>query len=111
MWGTSGTRSGTFVGLKFTVSSASGELDGQTLTHEVRTMEGCENDKPLSTDVIAMMELTRDDIASIHSILVFDEPEAIHELDFSDLSGTMGVEMRLHISLGRCNKVSTVTNS
>jgi hypothetical protein len=47
-----------------------------------------------------MMNLTRDDITSIHSILIFDEPEAIHELDFRDLSGTMGVEVRLHISLG-----------
>ena len=47
-----------------------------------------------------MMDLTRDYITSIHSILIFDESKAIHELDFGDLSGTMGVEVRLHIRFG-----------
>lgn len=43
---------------------------------------------------------TRDYVASIHSILIFDESEAIHELDFGDLPGAVGVEVRLHICLG-----------
>ena len=47
-----------------------------------------------------MMDPTRDYIASIHSILIFDESEAIHELDFGDLAGAVGVEVRLYISLG-----------
>ena len=63
-------------------------------------MERCENDKQLHCDVVAMMDLTRDYITSIHSILIFDESKAIHELDFGDLSGTMGVEVRLHVRFG-----------
>jgi hypothetical protein len=43
---------------------------------------------------------TGNHIAGIHSILVFDEPEAIHELDLGDLSCAMSVEMGLDISLG-----------
>ena len=43
---------------------------------------------------------TRNDIASIHSILVLDKAEAIHELDLGDLPGAVSVEMGLDISLG-----------
>jgi len=45
---------------------------------------------------------TGNHIAGIHSILVFDESEAIHELDLGDLSGAMSVEVSLDISLGSC---------
>ncbi len=44
--------------------------------------------------------LTRYDIARIHSILVLDKAEAIHELDLGNLAGAMGVEMVLDIGLG-----------
>jgi hypothetical protein len=44
---------------------------------------------------------TGNHIAGIHSILVFDEPEAIHELDLGDLSGAMSVEMALDVSFCR----------
>jgi hypothetical protein len=50
--------------------------------------------------------LTRNDITGIHGILVFDEPEAIHELDLGDLSGAMSVEMGLDISFGSYRAVS-----
>jgi hypothetical protein len=43
---------------------------------------------------------TGNHIAGIHSILVFDESEAIHELDLGDLSCAMSVEMGLDICLG-----------
>ena len=43
---------------------------------------------------------TRNDIASIHSILVLDEAEAVHELDFGNLSRAMSVEVGFDISLG-----------
>jgi hypothetical protein len=42
---------------------------------------------------------TRNDIASIHSILVLDKAEAIHELDLGDLSRAMSVEVGFDISL------------
>ena len=44
--------------------------------------------------------LTRNNVTGIHGILVFDESEAIHELDLGDLSGAMSVEVGLDISLG-----------
>lgn len=61
-------------------------------------MEGCENYKLLiACELVARVDLTRDDITSIHSILILDESEAIHELYFGDLSGAVGIEVRLHI--------------
>jgi hypothetical protein len=50
--------------------------------------------------------LTRYNITSIHSILVLNEAEAIHELDLSDLTSSMRCEVGLHIGLGGCNVVS-----
>lgn len=44
--------------------------------------------------------LTRNDVARVHGILVLNEAEAIHELDFGYLPGAMGVEMILNIGLG-----------
>ena len=45
-------------------------------------------------------ELTWDDITGVHGVLVFDETEAIHELDLGDLASAMGVEVVLNIGLG-----------
>lgn len=44
--------------------------------------------------------LTRNNISGIHGIFVFDETEAIHELDFGNLSGAMGLEVGFNIGLG-----------
>lgn len=46
------------------------------------------------------MQLTRDDVAGIHGVLVLDETKAIHQLDLSDLTSAMGGEMSLNIGLG-----------
>jgi hypothetical protein len=44
--------------------------------------------------------LTRDDVTRVHCVLVLDEAKAVHELDLGDLTGAMGVEMGLDLSLG-----------
>jgi hypothetical protein len=46
------------------------------------------------------MRRTRYDIARVHGVLVLDEAKAIHELNFGDLAGAMGVEVVLNIGLG-----------
>lgn len=46
---------------------------------------------------------TGNDIAGIHSILVFDESKSVHELDLRDLPSAMGVEVSFNIGLGRCD--------
>lgn len=43
--------------------------------------------------------LTRNDVARVHGVLVLNKAEAIHELDFRDLTGAMGVEVVLDIGL------------
>jgi hypothetical protein len=43
---------------------------------------------------------TRNDIASIHSVFVLDEAEAVHELDLGNLSRAMSIEVGFDISLG-----------
>ena len=50
--------------------------------------------------------LTRYNITSIHSILVLNETEAIHELDLSDFTSAMRCEVGLNIGLGGCDGVS-----
>jgi hypothetical protein len=50
--------------------------------------------------------LTRDDIASVHSIFVLDEAKSIHELDLGDLAGAMAGEMGLNVGLGSCRQES-----
>lgn len=47
-------------------------------------------------------EHTRYDITGIHGILIFDEAEAIHQLDLRNLSGAMGTEVFLDILFGDC---------
>jgi hypothetical protein len=44
--------------------------------------------------------LTRDDVTRVHCVLILDEAKAVHELDLGDLTGAMGVEMGLDLSLG-----------
>ena len=44
--------------------------------------------------------LTWDNIPGVHGILILDETEAIHELDFGDLASAMSGEVRLDIGLG-----------
>lgn len=44
--------------------------------------------------------LTRNDIASIHRILVFDEAKTVHQFDLGDFASAMGREVSLDISLG-----------
>lgn len=46
------------------------------------------------------MELTRNNVARIHGILILNEAEAIHELDLRDLAGAMGTEVSLDLGLG-----------
>lgn len=65
-----------------TLPGTAGKLDGESFSHEIRSVEG------------------RDDISSIHRILVLDEAKAVHKLDFSDISGTMSRKMGLNIGLG-----------
>lgn len=46
-------------------------------------------------------QLTRNDIASIHRVLILDEAKAVHHLDLSDLPGAMGREVGFDVGLGR----------
>lgn len=48
--------------------------------------------------------LTRDNVASIHGVLVFDEAEAVHQLDLGDFSGAMSRKVSLNIGLGSCRQ-------
>jgi hypothetical protein len=40
-----------------------------------------------------------DDVAGIHGILVFDEAEAVHQLDLGDLTGAVGLEVTFDLGL------------
>lgn len=46
------------------------------------------------------MWLTRDNVAGVHSVLILDEAETVHELDLRDLAGAMGSEVLFDIGLG-----------
>jgi len=65
-----------------TGTRAASELDDEALAHEVGTME------------------CRDNITSVHCVLVLDEAKSIHEFDLSDLTSTMRLEVALDICLG-----------
>lgn len=45
------------------------------------------------------VELTWNDVARVHGILIFDEAKAIHQLDLCDLASAMGTEVSLDIGL------------
>jgi hypothetical protein len=111
MRSTSRARSSTLsIGKGIAITSTPSELNGQTLAHEVRAVEGCEKDLLLCIPPWSNEQCghTRNHIAGIHSILVFDESEAIHELDLGDLSGAMSVEVGLNISLSSYVMVSDI---
>lgn len=44
--------------------------------------------------------LTRNDIARIHCIFVFDESETIHKFNLGDFASAMSVEVSFNISFG-----------
>lgn len=50
------------------------------------------------------LELTWDNVSSVHRIFVLDEAKAVHELDLGNLAGAMGVEVVLNIGLGSCHR-------
>jgi hypothetical protein len=75
------TSSSSSAASSFAVTGASGELHRKSLGHKLGSVESW------------------DDIAGIHGVLVFDESEAVHELDLGNLAGSMRREMRLNISL------------
>lgn len=43
--------------------------------------------------------LTGNDVAGVHGVLVFDEAEAVHELDLGDLTSSMAGEVVLDVGL------------
>ena len=43
---------------------------------------------------------TRNDISSIHGVLVLDEAESVHQLDLGDLAGAMAGKVSLDVGLG-----------
>lgn len=62
------------------LATATSELDHQTFTHEFGAVE-------------RRVRLTRDDIASVHRVLVLNETEPVHELDIGNLTGAMACEV------------------
>lgn len=50
--------------------------------------------------VVVAVELTWNDVASVHGILILNEAEPVHQLDLCDLSGAMGTKVRLDVGLG-----------
>jgi hypothetical protein len=69
-------------------SRATSKLHNQALTHKVGTVEGRDE------------RLTRNDVAGVHGVLVFEEAEAVHELDLGDLTSSMAGKVVLDIGLG-----------
>lgn len=47
-----------------------------------------------------MMVLTRDDVTRVHSVLVFNEAETVHELDLGDFAGSVSLKMGLDFGFG-----------
>jgi hypothetical protein len=44
--------------------------------------------------------LTRNDVARVHGVFVFDKAEAVHELDLGDFARPMAREVVLDVGLG-----------
>lgn len=64
-------------------------------------MVDCQRGHPVQSDGRAAQEdLTRNDISSIHRILVFDEPESVHQLDLCDLPRAMATKVFLDVLFG-----------
>ena len=58
-----------------------------------------------------MCTLTRHHITRVQRVLVLDESETIHQLDFRDFAGAMSVEVGFDISLGSYTGVVSVMGS
>lgn len=52
--------------------------------------------------------LTRNNVAGIHRVLVFDEAKSIHKLHVCNLSGAMGRKVCLDVGLGSCRESESV---
>ena len=108
MRGTSGTRSSSLrvIGKSISVTSTTSELYSQAFAHKVGTVEGCEGEYVINyvrdRDELGVIVdfLTRNDVARIHCILVFDESESIHKFNLGDFASAMRVEMSFNISFG-----------
>jgi flagellar biosynthesis regulator FlaF len=61
---------------------ATSELDDEALAHEIGTME------------------SRNDITSIHGVLVLDETETVHQLDLSNFASAVSLEVAFDVCLG-----------
>lgn len=68
------------------VSTSTGKLNGEAFSHKIGSMKGWDN------------------IAGVHCVLVLDEAEAIHQLYFGNLSGTVGRKVSLDIGLGSMSR-------
>lgn len=55
-----------------------------------------------------LLKLTRHNVSCVHGILVFNEAEAIHELDLGNLAMAMRLEVVLNVLLGGCAAVVSV---
>lgn len=56
--------------------------------------------KVTGPDCVSVETLTWDYITGIHGIFVFNEAEAVHELDFSYFAGAMGGEVCFDVGFG-----------
>lgn len=100
-----------------TGTRAASELDDEALAHEVGTilnqlgrMFGFLYTRSYVRNAVyrlacvqwigAWLKLTRDNITSVHCVLVLDEAKSVHELDLSDLTSAMRLEVALDICLG-----------
>lgn len=64
-------------------------------------MVDCQPGDPVRSEGRAAQgNLTRNDISSIHRILVLDEPESVHQLDLCDLPGAMATKVFLDVLFG-----------
>lgn len=64
------------------VSGSTGKLNSEALSHEIRSVK------------------SRNNVAGIHRILVFDEAETVHQLHLGDFPGAMSRKVCLDIGLG-----------
>lgn len=105
------------------------ELDGQAFSVEVRAVfdqvlllsriEGSFRNLRMAAQWISDVykygqekpKLTRHHVPSIQRIIVLDEPEAVHQLDFGDVASSILGEVGLDVFLGDCNKVLNVSDS
>jgi hypothetical protein len=51
--------------------------------------------------------LTRYNIARVHGVFVLDEAEAVHQLDFRNLTRPMSTEVFFDVLLGNCQSLDS----